>query len=194
MNKSRLAQVTAGYALILDGLYAPEGWREDPHLRETATRAARALVDEVCGGMLLSSPPKMTTFPLLGDPEMVVSKGIPVKSLCAHHLLPFTGEAVVGYVPWKKILGLSKLSRLVEWHARRPQVQENLTTMIADDLYNALFHGVGDKGGVGVVIRARHLCMEHRGVGHTSDVVTSALRGCFTEPEVRAEFLHFAER
>jgi GTP cyclohydrolase I len=139
----------------------------------------------------------MTTFPLKGKSEMVVSRGIPVQSLCAHHLLPFVGEATVAYIPLNKVLGLSKLSRAVEYMARRPQVQEELTTGIADFLLETLVEPrlpeVEMEGwGVGVVIRAKHFCVELRGAKHSSDMVTSALRGEFLKPEVRAEFLSLA--
>lgn len=195
---SDFAKVREGYRLILEGLGCD---LKDPHFEETPDRAAKSLFYELCSG-ITAAEPRVTTFPLEGKSEMIISRGIPVRSLCAHHFLPFVGEAVVAYIPDAKILGLSKLSRLVDYWSRRPQVQEQLTTSIANDLMVRLFfpsdtfegeHPISGDCGVGVIVKARHLCMEHRGVGHTSDVITSALRGVFLEAEVRAEFLKLAE-
>jgi len=121
-----------------------------------------------------------------GVDEMVIVRDIPVYSLCEHHLAPFFGKAYVGYVPDKKILGLSKISRLVEVYSRRLQVQERLTNQIADALAKHL-----QPLGVAVVIECRHLCMESRGVKHAgSSTVTSALRGSIKKnADTRKEFL-----
>ena len=118
--------------------------------------------------------------------EMVIVRDIPVYSLCEHHLAPFFGKAYVGYVPRKRILGLSKISRLVEIFGRRLQVQERLTNQIADALDTHL-----KPLGVAVVIECRHMCMESRGVRHTGTAtVTSALRGNIkTNADTRREFL-----
>ncbi len=118
--------------------------------------------------------------------EMVIVRDIPVYSLCEHHLAPFFGRAHIGYVPQKRILGLSKMSRLVEVFARRLQVQERLTNQIADALDTNL-----QPLGVAVVIECRHMCMESRGVRHTgTSTVTSALRGSIkSNADTRREFL-----
>ncbi len=118
--------------------------------------------------------------------EMVLVKDIDFASLCEHHLLPFVGKAHVAYIPNRKILGLSKIPRLVEVFSRRLQVQERLTTQIARSLYDAL-----QPKGVGVVVEAMHLCMLIRGVEkQNSKAVTSAMLGGFRDrPETRAEFL-----
>lgn len=123
--------------------------------------------------------------------EMVIVRDIPVYSLCEHHLAPFFGKAYVGYVPDKRILGLSKISRLVEIFARRLQVQERLTNQIADALDTHL-----QPLGVAVVIECRHMCMESRGVRHTGTAtVTSALRGSIkTNADTRREFLSLIGR
>jgi len=123
--------------------------------------------------------------------EMVIVRDIPVYSLCEHHLAPFFGKAYVGYVPAKRILGLSKISRLVEIYARRLQVQERLTNQIADALHTHL-----QALGVAVVIECRHMCMESRGVRHTGTAtVTSALRGSIkTNADTRREFLSLIGR
>lgn len=195
MPKRSLRTVERGFALVLKGL----GVEGTEHTRETAKRAAKAWYSELCAG-LTGQPPKITTFPSKVD-QMVILREIPIKSICAHHLLPFTGTAVVAYVPGKgRILGLSKLSRLANHWARRPQVQEVLTEEIADAVAE---HVMGKKlsadcqhvlpvGGVGVIIRANHTCMELRGVGHKGDMVTSALRGVLLKPEARDEFFRLA--
>ncbi|MFM7397173.1 MAG: GTP cyclohydrolase I FolE [Gammaproteobacteria bacterium] len=123
--------------------------------------------------------------------EMVIVRDIPVYSLCEHHLAPFFGRAHVGYVPDQRILGLSKISRLVEIFARRLQVQERLTNQIADALDTHL-----QPLGVAVVIECRHMCMESRGVRHTGTAtVTSALRGTIkTNADTRREFLSLIGR
>lgn len=123
--------------------------------------------------------------------EMVIVRDIPVYSLCEHHLAPFFGKAYVGYVPDKRILGLSKISRLVEIFARRLQVQERLTNQIADALDTHL-----QPLGVAVVIECRHMCMESRGVRHTGTAtVSSALRGSIkTNADTRREFLSLIGR
>lgn len=127
-----------------------------------------------------------TTFPNdEGYDELVVVKAIPLQSICEHHLLPFLGVAHVGYLPGARILGLSKLARVVEMFARRPQVQERLTQQVADWLANQL-----QPKGVGVVVEAEHTCMTLRGVRATGALTrTSALAGVLREdPSARAEF------
>jgi GTP cyclohydrolase I len=121
-----------------------------------------------------------------GHREMVVLRSIPFASLCEHHLLPFTGVAHIGYIPRGRIVGVSKLARLVEGYAHRPQVQERLTSEIADALMEEL-----QPDGCGVVIEATHTCMTIRGIEKPGSVmVTSATRGGFrTRPETRAEFV-----
>jgi GTP cyclohydrolase IA len=121
--------------------------------------------------------------------EMVIVKDIPVYSKCEHHLADIFGTATVAYIPNGKIVGLSKLSRLVNMHARRLQVQERLTNDVAEDIHRIL-----KPKGVGVLVRARHMCMESRGIcqqGHHT--ITTALRGVLkNEPAARAEFMSVA--
>lgn len=121
--------------------------------------------------------------------EMVVRKHVPIYSHCEHHMAPIIGEAVIAYIPSGRIVGLSKLDRLADIFARRLQVQERMTNQIAEALWQHL-----SPQGCGVVVKARHMCMESRGVCHqNSETITSALRGCFRDDaRVRAEFLSLA--
>lgn len=163
-----------------DGIeYPREGLHHTPH------RAAQAML-ELTRGYREDAAELFTTFDADGYDEMVVETGIPFYSLCEHHLLPFHGEAHVGYIPNGRIVGLSKLARLVDIFARRLQVQERLTAEVAD----ALTAGTGAKGTI-VVIEAEHLCMTMRGVRKPgARTTTSAVRGALKEkPEARAEAL-----
>jgi GTP cyclohydrolase I len=149
---------------------------------DTPRRMARAYAE-----MLTYRSFDLTTFP--NDEhydELVLSRAIPVHSVCEHHMLPFLGVAHVGYLPGQRILGLSKLARVVELFARRPQVQERLTKQIADWLHTHL-----EPRGVGVVIEAEHLCMTLRGVraGGTHTTTSSLLGTLREDPRSRAEFL-----
>ena len=117
--------------------------------------------------------------------EMVIVKDIEIFSLCEHHMLPFFGKVHVAYIPKGKVIGLSKIPRLVEVFARRLQVQERLTRQIADAIQEAIA-----PQGVGVIVEARHLCMMMRGIEKQhSSTVTSAMVGCFRQKETRLEFL-----
>ncbi|MFE3328289.1 GTP cyclohydrolase I FolE [Streptomyces sp. NPDC059176] len=160
---------------------------EDPDregLRETPARVARAY-RELLAGLRQEPEEVLTTTFDLGHDEMVLVKDIEIVSLCEHHLLPFHGVAHVGYIPADsgKITGLSKLARLVEVFARRPQVQERLTTQIADSLMRIL-----EARGVIVVIEAEHMCMSVRGVRKPgAKTTTSAVRGQLREASTRSE-------
>jgi GTP cyclohydrolase I len=148
---------------------------------QTPGRMARAYAE-----MLAPRPFTMTTFPNdEGYDELVLARSVPVQSLCEHHMLPFIGVAHVGYLPGDRILGLSKLARVVEMFARRPQVQERLTAQIAHWLDENLA-----PRGVGVVVQAEHLCISVRGVRADGALtVTSALHGRLRDdPGSRAEF------
>lgn len=161
---------------------------EDPEregLQRTPNRVARAY-EELFSG-LREDPRRHLSATFDEDHrEMVVLRDIPFASLCEHHLLPFTGVAHIGYIPRGHIVGLSKLARLVEGYARRPQVQERLNSEIADALMDVL-----KPDGCGVVIEAVHTCMTIRGIEKPgATMVTSAMRGGFrTRPETRGEFL-----
>jgi len=179
--------VVAGFQLVMNGLGVPK----NGHTRDTAERAAKAWWNEICVG-LTGPEPAITSFKS-NRGGMVLLRGIPVRSVCAHHLLPFIGTAAVAYIPGNgHIVGLSKLSRVVDYWARRPQVQEDLTEQIADALADHVMGEGHKRGGVGVLIRANHMCMALRGVKHDGDMLTNALRGTFKQPEVRDEFLRLA--
>ncbi|MEU7422506.1 GTP cyclohydrolase I FolE [Streptomyces sp. NPDC040750] len=160
---------------------------EDPDregLRETPARVARAY-RELLAGLWQEPEDVLTTTFDLGHDEMVLVKDIEIVSLCEHHLLPFHGVAHVGYIPAEtgKITGLSKLARLVEVFARRPQVQERLTTQIADSLVRIL-----EARGAIVVIEAEHMCMSVRGIRKPgAKTTTSAVRGQLRDATTRAE-------
>ncbi|TDD68657.1 GTP cyclohydrolase I FolE [Jiangella aurantiaca] len=157
----------------------------DPHLADTPRRVAEAYAE-----LLTPRDFELTTFPNHeGYDELVLARDIPVHSLCEHHLLPFHGVAHVGYLPGERILGLSKLARVVELFARDLQVQERLTQQVAGWLQDHL----GSRG-VGVVIQAEHQCMSLRGVAATgSRTVTSALMGRLRSDErSRREFMSLA--
>jgi GTP cyclohydrolase I len=150
-------------------------------LAGTPRRMARAYAE-----LFSPRPFDLTTFPNdEGYDELVLARGIPVRSVCEHHLLPFVGVAHVGYLPGERILGLSKLARVVEYFACRPQVQERLTKQVADWLSDQLH-----PKGVGVVIEAEHTCMTLRGaLAVGSSTVTSTLLGSLREdPRSRQEF------
>jgi GTP cyclohydrolase I len=158
---------------------------DSEELRDTPGRMARAYAE------LFDSPPlRLTTFPNdEGYDELVLARDIPFRTVCAHHLLPFSGVAHVGYLPGDRILGLSKLARLVEYWAARPQTQERLTKQVADYLDAHL-----KPRGAGVVLEAEHSCMTIRGVRAIgSTTITSALSGTLrSDARSRAEFLALA--
>lgn len=163
------------------------GIGEDPYregLRDTPRRVVAAWRERTQGygadiGAILK-----TSFDAEGYDEMIVCRDIAFYSTCEHHLLPFSGVAHVGYLPAHRIVGLSKMARLVEAYARRLQVQERLTRQVAQAMQDYV-----KPDGCGVVIRAKHLCMACRGVlKPEADMVTSALTGSFRQAAVRAEF------
>ncbi|VVP71888.1 GTP cyclohydrolase 1 [Pseudomonas fluorescens] len=170
------------------------GLGEDPDregLRDTPLRAAKAMqylchgyeqsVEEIVNGALFASD----------NDEMVIVDNIELYSLCEHHMLPFIGKAHVAYIPTGKVLGLSKIARLVDMFARRLQIQENLTRQIADAVQQ-----VTGAAGVAVVIEARHMCMMMRGVEkQNSTMNTSVMLGAFRESSnTRQEFLQLIGR
>lgn len=162
----------------------------DPNLFETPERVARMYL-EMFGGLAEGAEPDITFFP--NDEHykaMVIEKDIPFYSMCSHHFVPFFGHAHLAYIPNEKIVGLSKMPRILEFYARRPQLQERLTEQIAGFLFDKL-----NPQGAMVVIEARHLCVEMRGVKKPGALtVTSAIRGIFYNRSVREEFLDLLNR
>ena len=161
-------------------------------LRDESVTATPGRMARMYAELLTPAPFAATTFPNDGGyDELVVATGIPFHSLCEHHLLPFHGVAHVGYLPGERIVGLSKLARVVELFARDLQVQERMTVQIADWLEQQL-----SPKGVGVVLDAEHFCMTLRGVQKTGTLTTtSALHGLVRDdPRTRQEFLALATR
>jgi GTP cyclohydrolase I len=176
---------------------AAEGWiramikhiGDDPdgeHCRETPKRVVKSWRELYAGYGMSPEQALGTTFLADGYDQIVVCKDIELYSTCSHHMIPFFGRAHIGYVPGKRVVGLSKLARLVEVYARRLQVQERLTDQIADAMVRIL-----KPKGVMVVIEAKHLCMCARGIQkQNSTMVTSAIHGCFKKNGARAEFMN----
>jgi GTP cyclohydrolase I len=162
----------------------------DPNLAETPQRVAKMYL-EMFHGLSEGAEPKVTFFP--NDEHynsMVMEKDIPFYSMCSHHFVPFYGHAHVAYIPNEKIVGLSKMPRILEFYARRPQLQERLTEQVASFMAEKL-----EPQGVMVVVEARHLCVEMRGVKKPGALtVTSAIRGIFYNRPVREEFLDLLQR
>jgi GTP cyclohydrolase I len=181
--RSRAVDLPAAEQAVADLLRALGRDPAQPHLTDTPRRVADAYAE-----LLAPAPFDLTTFPNdEGYNELVMATGIPVQSLCEHHLLPFTGVAHIGYLPGDRILGLSKLARVLDLFARDLQVQERLTQQVADWLQGNL-----NPRGVGVVIEAEHLCMSLRGVrARGARTTTSALHGLLRE-DARSRHEFFA--
>ena len=153
------------------------------HLEKTPERVASAFLEIFKG--LYREPPEMTSFDSNGYDQMISRIDIPFYSICAHHFLPFFGKISVGYIPDKKMIGLSKIARTAVHFACRPQTQE----LLAQDIANYIDEHVKPLG-CGVFIKGRHLCEEMRGILKPSKMITTALKGFFLEKEhVKAEFL-----
>jgi GTP cyclohydrolase I len=162
----------------------------DPNYKRTPERVAKMYL-EMFHGLREGAEPAVTTFPNdEGYHHMVIEREIPFYSMCAHHFVPFYGHAHIAYIPESEVVGLSKLPRILEFYAKRPQMQERLTEQVAEFLWSRL-----RPQGVMVVIEARHLCVEMRGVKKAGALTTtSALRGCFADRLVREEFLALLRR
>jgi len=154
---------------------------------DTPRRVAKAWLKDLVLGSITEAP-SMTVFPNEENYDgVVIQTGIPVVSMCAHHNLPFTGYASVAYVPGEKVVGLSKLNRVVDWFSRRPQMQESLTQQI----HTFLSEQMSCKS-VAVSIAAKHMCCSNRGIKHpTSTMTTNKFSGVFMEPQnlIREEFM-----
>lgn len=183
MNLDKIAQ---GVRMILEGIGEDV---DRPGIVETPRRVAE-MYEEICGGIYEDPAAEIKVIPAETHDEIVMVRDIAIASICEHHLIPFTGRAHIAYIPKDgRIVGLSKLARIADIYSRRPQVQERLTTQIAELLY----HGDLQPKGVMVVIEAVHLCMVMRGIKkHGSTTITSAVRGVFRRDErTRIEAMSF---
>jgi GTP cyclohydrolase I len=163
-------------------------YKADPQTVDTPMRVSKAWLKDLIIGSVTNEP-SMTVFPNEENYDgVVIQTGIPVVSLCAHHNLPFTGYASVAYIPKDKVVGLSKLNRVVDWFSRRPQMQESLTQQIHSFLSDKL-----ECDSVAISISSKHMCCSNRGIKHpTSIMTTNKFSGVFMEPGnlIREEFLH----
>ncbi len=161
----------------------------DDSLKDTPQRVAKMYINEIFGGLLPENKPDVSTFEnSYKYRQMLIEKDITVYSTCEHHFLPIIGKAHVAYISNGKVIGLSKINRIVNYYARRPQVQERLTRQIVEAIKEAL-----NTKDVACVIDARHLCVNSRGIkDYNSSTVTAELSGMFrTNPTTRKEFLHY---
>jgi len=184
-----IEKAAAAYEKYMDALGFD--WRNDPNSSDTPRRVAKAFVNDLAEGCY-NLPPKITAFDNVDKYDGLVFQGnIKVNSFCSHHHLPFIGQAHVSYIPGKdgKVIGLSKINRIVEWFARRPQVQENLTMQI----HNYMNEVCKDNKGIAVLVSANHTCAGLRGVKHDSIMKTARMSGAFLDKTdlTRQEFYDF---
>ena len=179
---SRVALVAERFRTVMEALGLD---LDDPNLNGTPLRVARAYA-ELFSGLDPANEPELRTFPNTEEYSQAVSvTDIPFHALCAHHFLPFFGVAHVAYLPKDRVVGLSKLARVVDYFARRPQTQEALTEQVID-LLDRRLHPAGAM----VVVEARHFCMEMRGVGKGGmSTTTTAIRGVFADDRRQQQFL-----
>ena len=167
-------------------------YESDPQTVDTPRRVAKSWLKDLIIGSITDEP-SITVFPNEEHYDgIVIQTGISVTSMCAHHNLPFIGYATVAYVPGEKVIGLSKLNRIVDWFARRPQMQESLTQQIHDFLSKKM-----ECGSVAVSIASKHMCCSNRGIKHpTSTMTTNKFSGVFMEKDnlIREEFLHAIQK
>jgi len=167
--------------------------KNDPNSTNTPKRIAKMYINELFAGRY-EPPPQLTVFPNRNKVNnLIISKGIPVMSVCSHHWQTISGNAAIGYIPNKYVIGVSKLTRIVNWYARRGQIQEELGEQIADYLENLL-----KPKALGVVINAKHYCMIARGVQspeENSVMTTSVMRGYLLDDiNLRNEFIKLIEK
>lgn len=178
------AEVAGHVAGMLEALLID--WQVDPNTQGTPERIARLMVDEAMKGRY-DERPRITVFPNTRKLDELYTVGpIAVRSLCSHHLVPIVGSAWIGVIPGDSLMGLSKFARLTDWIMSRPQIQEEAAVMLADEI-----EGLIHPRGLGVMIKAQHLCMTWRGAKEPkAEMTTSILRGILREsPAARSEFL-----
>jgi len=186
-----IEKASKAYEAYMDAL--GYDWRNDPNSANTPHRVAKAFVEDLAMGCY-APPPKVTAFDNVdGYDGMVCQNSIKIVSLCSHHHAPFMGQAHVAYIPAKdgKVIGLSKLNRIVDWFARRPQIQEGLTKQIHEYIDKTCMRNKG----VAVMIEAAHTCCSNRGIKHDSTMRTARMSGAFLDDKdnSRAEFYKFVE-
>jgi len=184
-DKEKMEIIAHHFAAIMDTLGMD---LTDDSLQDTPKRVAKMFVQEIFQGLNPANKPEISAFENSYDyNRMLVEKNITVKTFCEHHFLPITGKAHVGYVSSGKVIGLSKLNRIVDYYARRPQVQERMTKQILLALQEAL-----DTMDVIIVVDAKHMCVSHRGIQHDdSATLTLEYSGCFENADMRREFLDY---
>ncbi|MEL7124038.1 MAG: GTP cyclohydrolase I FolE [Bacteroidota bacterium] len=182
-DEEKMSQIAEHFHHIMDILGMD---LNDDSLSGTPKRVAKMFVKEIFKGINPANKPSVSLFDnKYGYSQMLVEKGIRVQSFCEHHFLPIYGVAHVAYIPGKKVIGLSKLNRIVDYYSRRPQVQERLTEQIAAELRGAL-----QTKDVAVYIDAKHMCVQARGIEHQNcSTVTTAFSGKFLNENVRSEFM-----
>ena len=190
-KQKMIEEAAEHYGKYMDALKID--WRNDPNSSDTPMRVAKSFVNDLAQGCYTKEP-NITTFENVDGYDGIVFQGnIKVNSFCSHHHLPFIGVAHVAYIPTtnSKIIGLSKLNRTVEFFARRPQVQENLTMQIHDYIHSLCDGNLG----VGVVMEANHMCACVRGVKHDATMKTAKLSGVFmdNDNQARTEFYNFIQ-
>lgn len=188
-RKRMIVQLDEKFNEVLDILRIS---RNDPNATHTSHRIAKMYVNELLRGRF-TEPPKMTVFPNRKKVNnLIISKGIEVMSVCSHHWLPISGNCTIGYIPGDYVIGLSKLSRIVDWFSRRAQIQEELGEQIADYLEDLM-----KPQALGVVIKAKHYCMIARGVRGSEEqslMTTSVMRGLLLEEQsLRNEFVNLIQ-
>ncbi len=168
------AAVERAFSALIDALGLDRG--SEPELAETPARVAD-MYAELFAGLDPGQVPETATFPHDGRGDLVVVRDLPFHSLCVHHFVPFFGRGLIAYLPAERILGLSGMARLLDHYARRPQLQERLGQQVADHLETLV-----KPRGLAVILEARHLCMEMRGIRKTGVVETRTVRGELADP------------
>ncbi len=181
-------EVVMAVANLLDNLIIDT--RNDHNTHDTAKRVAKMLLHEIYKGRYIERP-KVTDFPNVKSMDDIYIVGpIDIRSTCSHHLVPIVGQAWVGVIPGSRVIGLSKFSRIIEWIMARPQIQEEATMQLAEELEKLI-----KPRALAVVLKAQHMCMTWRGVRDSKTAMTTmAMRGIFgSDPAARAEFLRMIE-
>ncbi|MBX2931006.1 MAG: GTP cyclohydrolase I FolE [Chitinophagaceae bacterium] len=182
-DNEKIEKITYHFTQIMDALGLD---LDDDSLKDTPRRVAKMYVKEIFSGLNPKNKPHISLFEnKYGYKKMLIEKDITLYSNCEHHFVPIIGKAHVAYIPHKEVIGLSKINRLVQYYAKRPQVQERLTVQIAESLKEILGHQ-----DVAVVIEADHLCVASRGIHDTnSKTVTASYFGQFENDNIKQEFL-----